>query len=95
VLFIELVHPKSGRLLLDVPNFVETISSLLFLFKLSNSDGRGDMVFQLKFSKYSSYPKVLCLFGAHKPHVVYLVFSFNQQLGYKEGGNDLITKEFS
>ena len=53
------------------------------------------MVFQLKFSKYSSCPKVLCLFGAQKPHVVYLVFSFNQQLGYKEGGSDLKTKEFS
>lgn len=36
-----------------------------------------------------------CLFGAQKPHVVYLVFSFNQQLGYKEGRSDLITKDFS
>lgn len=36
-----------------------------------------------------------CLFGAQKPHGVYLVFSFNQQLGYKEGRSDLITKDFS
>ena len=39
--------------------------------------------------------KFFHLSGTQKPHVVYLVFSFNQQLGYKEGGSDLITKDFN